>query len=308
MLFDLVKSIFDLPLPAVSERIFDPPYLLDKQRHEEYVNKGFTVIPQLLNNDQVDQMRNAFSSLRAMPEYEQGKAFVNSGRFASRSIREFVMSTIRQMAQVVLPAHVNEDVCSIDTGGAFQIKPYSKESALNPHQDSPVVDERFQYASFVWVALQDVDENNGCLGMLPGSHLWGNHQRSLNVPWVFEPNTRLLWRHLVPVPVKSGDAIVFDAAIIHGSRPNLVENTTRIAFTTSLLPRRYTLVDYFQDTNTAAGKVDRYHVDMEYWTREDFMKRPPDRYPLVESEELVYPSRLSNRAVKKLIKAHWQPV
>jgi len=305
MLIEVIKNVFDRPLPMVSIRKFEPPYLLNKEGHNEYVNKGFTIIPQLLSETQVLHMRDAFTFLSGMSGYEQSKSFINSGRFASTSIREFVMNTICEMAKLVLPAHINLDVCSMDTGGAFQIKPFGKESALNPHQDSPVVDERFQYASFVWVALQDVHEDNGCLWMLPGSHLWGNHQRSLNVPWVFESNTRLIWRHLLPVPIKSGDAIVFDAAIIHGSRPNLLAGSTRLAFTTSLLPLTYSLVDYFLDSKSATKKVDRYHVDKEYWTREDFMKRPPTRYPLVESEELIYPDKLRDRAVKKLIKHYW---
>jgi ectoine hydroxylase-related dioxygenase (phytanoyl-CoA dioxygenase family) len=30
-----------------------------------------------------------------------------------------------------------------------------------------------------WVALDDADTGNGCMTMVPGSHLWGNHVRDL---------------------------------------------------------------------------------------------------------------------------------
>ena len=72
------------------------------------------------------------------------------------------------------------------TTGAFQIKPPSKVSELNPHQDAPVIDETIDNGLFVWIPLCDINEQNGAIYVLPGSHLWQNHQRSLNVKWVFE--------------------------------------------------------------------------------------------------------------------------
>ena len=58
----------------------------------------------------------------------------------------------------------------------IQYKPASKGGVNMWHQDAPlwpILTPMTQVSA--WVALDDVDPENGCMSMVPGSHLWGDH-------------------------------------------------------------------------------------------------------------------------------------
>jgi ectoine hydroxylase-related dioxygenase (phytanoyl-CoA dioxygenase family) len=60
--------------------------------------------------------------------------------------------------------------------------------------------------------LEDMDEKNGCTMVVPGSHLLGEYSdRELE--------------HLHPIPARSGDILVWDARVWHGSGSNTAEGT-----------------------------------------------------------------------------------
>src|SRR3569833_1530812 len=59
----------------------------------------------------------------------------------------------------------------------IQYKPPKVGGPTNWHQDHPYW-PLIQPADLVsaWVALDDADEENGCMSMVPSSHLWGPHK------------------------------------------------------------------------------------------------------------------------------------
>ena len=62
----------------------------------------------------------------------------------------------------------------------IQYKPARHGGINNWHQDAPywpVLEPQTPVTA--WVALDDVDEDNGCMWMVPGSHKWGNHIKYL---------------------------------------------------------------------------------------------------------------------------------
>lgn len=93
------------------------------------------------------------------------------------------------------------------------------------HQDSPYwpVLEPKDAQLTAWLALDDVDEGNGCMWMIPGSHRWGNQidfLRSLktfdDMPDEFEG--RKLERR--PCPVARGQVHFHHSLTWHGSDAN----------------------------------------------------------------------------------------
>jgi phytanoyl-CoA hydroxylase len=79
----------------------------------------------------------------------------------------------------------------------------------------------------IWVALVDMTPQNGCLEVVPRSHLAGQIEstavgdghRKLEV----DPNT------LFPVRMRAGDAIAFTRWTVHGSGQNTTD-TPRVAY------------------------------------------------------------------------------
>lgn len=74
-----------------------------------------------------------------------------------------------------------------------------------------------------WVALDDVDVDNGCMSMVPGSHLWGNHIDFLESLPNYEAMPSAFEGHDIRVmrcPVKKGEVHYHHALTWHGSHAN----------------------------------------------------------------------------------------
>jgi len=80
-----------------------------------------------------------------------------------------------------------------------------------------------------WVALDDTDVENGCMQMWPGSHRRGVVPHHLPVPpspaahIYYSAATVPPTTEAVAVPMKAGDALIFNVSCVHGSGPNLTD-------------------------------------------------------------------------------------
>jgi ectoine hydroxylase-related dioxygenase (phytanoyl-CoA dioxygenase family) len=114
----------------------------------------------------------------------------------------------------------------------IQYKPPHHGGINNWHQDAPywpVI--KPQTPVTAWIALDDVDESNGCMWMVPGSHKWGNHITRLETnpkdkffeiaegftPPVDAEVTRVEVR---PWPVRKGEVSFHHSMTWHGSHAN----------------------------------------------------------------------------------------
>lgn len=119
--------------------------------------------------------------------------------------------------------------------------PHSDDGDLPLHQDWSFVDETSARSMGVWMPLQDVTTDNGCLRVLPGSHRHRQPLRAVGSGFRYAQfENALLERHLVDLPLNSGEAVLFDHRLIHGSRPNR-SLEPRVAVGLVLLPRRVPL-------------------------------------------------------------------
>ncbi len=132
----------------------------------------------------------------------------------------------------------------------IQYKPAAKGGVNMWHQDAPlwpILAPMTQVTA--WVALDDVDVDNGCMSMVPGSHTWGDRMATLfkwkdyekDVPKEFEG-------HAVTVqkcPVAKGEVHFHHGLTWHGSHAN-----------TSGRPRRAIALHFMTDQTryVAAGE------------------------------------------------------
>ena len=129
----------------------------------------------------------------------------------------------------------------------IQYKPASKGGVNMWHQDAPLWPILAPMTEVsAWVALDDVDPENGCMSMVPGSHLWGNHIDFLNTLREFTDMPTTFEEHALEVrtcPVKRGEVHYHHALTWHGSQAN-----------TSPRPRRAIALHYMtQDTRFVAS-------------------------------------------------------
>jgi ectoine hydroxylase-related dioxygenase (phytanoyl-CoA dioxygenase family) len=106
----------------------------------------------------------------------------------------------------------------------IQFKPAELGGVNMWHQDAPLWPILAPMTEVTaWVALDDVDEENGCMSMAPGSHQWGNAIDFLNALPNFEAMPAAWEGHTVTVrscPVRKGEVHYHHALAWHGSRAN----------------------------------------------------------------------------------------
>lgn len=92
--------------------------------------------------------------------------------------------------------------------------------ALELHTDPTLTRDPDEVALTVWCPFVDVDQANGGLRVIPGSH---RLVRQINGPGIreymadYEPELREM---SVPVDLASGEAVIFDNTLVHGSPAN----------------------------------------------------------------------------------------
>lgn len=105
-------------------------------------------------------------------------------------------------------------------GATFLTKTGGDEGAMEVHQDWNSVDERTDRSMNVWCTLRDIDLADGPLEVVPGSHLWFDAVRAPLVPSPTFAFDGQLEAGLVALELRAGQAVIYDHALLHGSRAN----------------------------------------------------------------------------------------
>jgi ectoine hydroxylase-related dioxygenase (phytanoyl-CoA dioxygenase family) len=107
----------------------------------------------------------------------------------------------------------------------IQYKPAGTGGVNSWHQDWPYWPTLTPMTEQVsaWIALDDVDEGNGCMSMVPGSHLWGNNIDFLHTIKEFDKMPSEFQGHKIEVkkaPVPRGFVHYHHGLTWHGSHEN----------------------------------------------------------------------------------------
>ena len=114
----------------------------------------------------------------------------------------------------------------ISFNGDYHLRPKlpgSTNTAFPMHQDSQYYGPETGHILVisVWIPLVDVDERNGCLWLIPGSHKWGllpGARRADHNMVSFEDVEQR--GTAVPEPMRCGDFLAFHNLTFHGSKVN----------------------------------------------------------------------------------------
>lgn len=156
-------------------------------------------------------------------------------------------------------------------------RPVPEQGEVPLHQDWTFVDEAQFQSLNCWCPLDDVDERNGCLWVLPGSHRFPTHPRAPfgPAPWIHWGQS--LASELIPVPMKKGSVLIHDHRLWHASNANHTQ-TTRLATACVVVPEEAELFHFCCDEHAEAGGYDRFRVDDAFFCEYHPGHPPPDRY------------------------------
>lgn len=143
------------------------------------------------------------------------------------------------------------------------IKPFGMKSEIW-HQDAAIVDETKDYSLNVWMPLVDSKYLNGCLWVIPGSHMFNNHHRVFGNGAITKEVLKGVKMH--PVYMKRGDILLFHRNIVHGSSNNYLP-WDRIAIEGVLMNKNATFIKYFATEEN--NQLKRYRVEKELFLNDD---------------------------------------
>jgi ectoine hydroxylase-related dioxygenase (phytanoyl-CoA dioxygenase family) len=215
--------------------VFKKPEI--KQKVEEF---GFAVVD-LFEPSTIDAMRSIYKQEHQLTD-EKG------GMFYSVYSQDVAYRTrIHEALKNELTPVFEENFTDYNNGLNFFINKLSGEdSAFSIHQDSSAIDE-FKHSSLsVWIPLQDVDETNGALWIAEKTHQLFSPYRSVSFSPPFSNIKDTIKEYLKPVHLKKGQALIFDARIIHTSGKN-TSGKDRLAVVSGILPNEATFQLSFQD-------------------------------------------------------------
>lgn len=159
----------------------------------------------------------------------------------------------------------------------FYVKPPGS-GVFEVHQNWPAISDIEDTTVTMWCPLIDVVEENGALNVVPGSHKILPHVESANSPGYFTDfKDAMVSRYLKPIPMKAGQAIVFDDGLIHWSANN-DSDIPRIAIQILCIPKDSTPVYWFLDKKQPE-RFELIAADTEFWLTtgvKDMMQRQPD--------------------------------
>lgn len=231
-----------------------------------FANRGYTVEPFL---DAAD-IENLLSLHRETTPVAPSDYYVTAfgEDFATkRRIYEGITNVVREKTGRLAPGY------RILMASFVNKKARSTQGRLGIHQDYSLVDHVEHLGLNVWCPLCDVDERNGCLKVVDGSHLLGHISATPPNPAPFDDVRGELDsdRYMVELPMRAGAAFLFDQRVLHATEDNRTD-ADRTSVFLNLVPENVTPRLYMWNERNP-GQLEVYEVDTDV-----MLRLPPNKY------------------------------
>ena len=223
---------------------------------------GYLTVP-LIDRRTVKNLRRVFRRLQLPKDHGFHATSANGTRESARASDQLLKAELAEQLRSILPS-------SSAFLAAFISKGVSQSVTVDFHQDWTYTDERTDRAVLVWVPLVDVTAANGAMRVVPGSHRWTSGLRASGTPLATARHQHWFASRSVPVEIEAGTALVYDAALVHGSSPNR-SSKARPAVAVALAPERAQLVHFHVDN---AQEMTGWAIDEAHFTTRPFASRP----------------------------------
>ncbi|MBP6730557.1 MAG: phytanoyl-CoA dioxygenase family protein [Chitinophagales bacterium] len=233
----------------MAQRIFK-----DDTMQARFDKQGFLVVP-FLDEHEVKQLNDTFDALH--PQLPTGAGFV-SGSYSPDA--GYKQKASDEIVKVFAKHYERLFVDYQPFGAAFLFKMPSQHSELGIHQDWTIVDEDKYVALNCWVPLTDVNETNGALHIMPGSHYDALHTlRAPTIPFFFTGSEAEVIKASVPMYVKAGEAVILNQSVIHYSPANRSDKI-RKAITAGVKSKGAGMQFHYIDKEKKDGTVEVFEM------------------------------------------------
>lgn len=214
--------------------------MLTQAHKQHFDGNGYVVVKGIFSPEEVAHYREHFMTLRKHGTYPGDMAGVDtrSNDPLKRYPRMIHMHRWDDVSfQWMIDKRLND--CLTGLLGrepyAVQTMMYFKPGGARGqalHQDNFYLRAQPGTCMAAWMALDDCDEANGCLQVVPGSHEWPllcttKADTSLSFTDVTVPIPE--GQDVNPIIMGAGDVLFFNGAVVHGSFPNVTKDRFRRA-------------------------------------------------------------------------------
>ena len=224
---------------------------------EEFEKNGYVIVP-FYNQEDIDELINLYAELHPVDEtgffpstFSQDKQYRNT---ADQEIRRIGLKRIQELCEDF------KVVC-----GSFIVKFPGPKSIMNVHQDMTLVDESKYTGINIWCPLIDLNESNGSLWILPGSHRLFPTYRGSTIPDIYEKVKDEIIACMSPLFLKAGQAVIFDQSVIHYSPPN-ESNEKRIVTNTYFTHKEAAFRIAYFNREVSQDQVEVFEQDDSFMT------------------------------------------
>jgi ectoine hydroxylase-related dioxygenase (phytanoyl-CoA dioxygenase family) len=238
---------------------------LTPQQIEQFGQKGYLKIAhRLITDDHLTLLRERYDALFAKKRGTSGEGLRNLAVIGD-SEQDETADRSEEMLQIMEMWRYDEvyrqllyhepllDIAESLVGPNIQLfhdqalyKPARYGGEVPWHQDNGYWRCTPSNLVSIWMALDDADEENGCMNVIPGSHLESapDHDRAVSekgeLPALLQANVEE--NRAAPVPLKAGYAMVHHCLMLHQTNPNRSQR------------RRRAMVIHYMPTGTRNGK------------------------------------------------------
>ena len=202
-----------------------------------YHRDGYVVVEDLLTAEEVNALRERLRAythggrpptglaIQVEPRIQRGELKVDHPGDGIRKIDFLVQNDdlFRKLGTHPNIVGIVEQIVGPDIKmfrNSLLLKPPEVGSAKGMHQDSPYWPIEPMDLCSCWFALDDATEENGCMGVIPGSHRWGA------VPHVHVTDDYVVdeahydRNDMILAPVRAGGGLFFHSLLLHYTAPN----------------------------------------------------------------------------------------
>lgn len=208
-------------------------------RHS-YERDGFVAGGALLSDAEVETLRGEFdrmfaASLRGeRPHHRRFEDDAGGEYYAVYQLHRYSAAfndVLRHPRLIELLSEVTGLDAFRVLADQVQDKPPRSGGRNGWHRDMPSFPLIRPYTALTaWIALDDASEENGCMVMVPGSHLWGDASDVAGDGWGLKPPRETYHGHVVrktPCPVRKGGVHLHNDLVWHCSMPNTTVHKRR---------------------------------------------------------------------------------
>ncbi len=210
--------------------------ITDEQK-KQYIDEGYFVLEGVIPDEELEMLRSECAELIRAQDAEMDRLGTDVLNLSRRNSRYFVFLAYKTRTQLgeFIFSDTMAEVCRATIGDnamlfweQFVVKGIEKGSEFAWHQDSGYVDHPHKSYVNGWVPLDDVNEENGTIYILPYSRA-GTRERVVHKPL---PNSNDRIGYFgndpgIPMICSAGSIVVFSSTTFHRSGANQTQKMRR---------------------------------------------------------------------------------